>query len=210
SAGPLFAESPYGAFPTGYHPGFKKAYGPYYLVPLGSGDITQVVVAVSAYATDVSITVEGWIDFPSHHGNEFISRAVPAGATGYQIRSPESAAIEAAVATGALVAAAPQLVLLGRPYSPLQAAWRVTLDRPVTGRSLVGAEVTTREIYVSHDSELGMLSARRHQPDHQTVGAVPRILPAGRPPDGVIINLPVRHGFDIDLQQVSGSFNERS
>jgi hypothetical protein len=126
-----FAHSPYGAFPSGFHPAMRKAYGPYYLVTFESGGSPTLEVAVSAYNTDIGINDRGLILLPKFSGMDFMSYGIAAGENGYRPLGPEDAVNLAYTATGARVTTAPELVLPGVKYSPFLAAWRLSLEKDV-------------------------------------------------------------------------------
>lgn len=126
-----FAHSPYGAFPSGFHPAMRKAYGPYFLVTFESAGSPALEVAVSAYDTDIGIDDRGRIGLPHVSGMEFMSYGIATGETGYRPLGPEDAVSQAYMETGVRVTTAPELVLLGAKYSPLLASWRLNFESDV-------------------------------------------------------------------------------
>jgi hypothetical protein len=126
-----YAESPYGAFPEGpYHPAFRRAFGPYYLVTLTDGNTPVLVVGVSAFNTDVGLDERGQVHETALGGNEFLSAAIPRDPQGYRPLSPEQAVERVARMTGARANSPPELLLRPR-WHPAAALWRIPLDRSV-------------------------------------------------------------------------------
>jgi hypothetical protein len=165
-----FARTPYGEFPVGYHPAFRTGYGPYYLVHLvDAAGRTVLVSAVSALAVDVTVDDHGRLRLPVQHGNEVIVAAIPVDSTRWSPRSPEEAVRLAAGRSGARAVRTPELVLVGRPYHPYWAAWRVTLERPVPVRARNGRRRTTDELYVGPSGKLW--APAESQPARVEVGA---------------------------------------
>jgi hypothetical protein len=145
----LFARTPYGRFPDGYHPAFARTYGPYYLVTLYSGSDPVLLISVAAYNEEARIDEKGLVRRPVQSGAEFFSMGVPVATGEFQITSPEAAVEEVGRATGARVTATPELVRLGMPYAPAVAVWKLTLDRDVAVHA--GGNRTrhrVRELYV--------------------------------------------------------------
>lgn len=110
----------------------QKVAGSHWLVGLCYQDIEEVVVAVSAQATDVVLsraTTRQPARLLDPGSSNFFSMGVPVGA---RIPvEPEVAARAAATASGRHVRAVPQLLMRERPHSPLLAVWRIELDAPV-------------------------------------------------------------------------------
>jgi hypothetical protein len=154
----LYAATPYGAFPSGFHPGFETAFGPYYLVPLTSGGKPVLLISVAAYNTQTSIDRRGFIDRPLYRGNEFVSRGIPVDSTQFRLVSPEEAVAYVGRVTGARISRTPELVRMALPHAPASALWRLTLDREVevrAGRDRGRARV--REIYIGPDQDNRMM-----------------------------------------------------
>jgi hypothetical protein len=146
----FFAESAYPPLPDSLGPAFRKNLGPFFLVPfLDRGD-PAVVIASSAYNTDVKIE-DGRLRFASQHGNDFWLAAIPVR-TGYAMPvTPEAAVKVAWEATGARIDEVPRLILPHRRYFPQFARWRVSLERPVRVQGLKSATIfQTDELYVGH------------------------------------------------------------
>lgn len=186
----LFARTPYGKFPDGYHPALARAYGPYYLVTLYSGAHPVLLISVAAYNGETRINQRGLADRPVLSGMEFISRALPLDTTRFRLLSPEEAVEHVARTTGARVAATPELVRLSMPNAPESAAWRITLDRELPIRARTGA-TRVRHIYVSPERGRRLMAA---------VGAKPRV----ERTSGIVV-LPVGHRIEpVDVPVVDG------
>lgn len=145
----LFARTPYGSFPDGYHPAFARTFGPYYLVTLYLGSDPVVLISVAAYNDETTINRGGLIQTPAQSGAEFFFKAIPAQSDKFALVSPEEAVQEVGSATGARVTGTPELIRLGMPNAPAMAVWKLTLDREVAvavrGK---GTSHRARELYV--------------------------------------------------------------
>lgn len=152
----LYAETPYAVFPDGYHPAYRRSFGPYYLVRLVSGTTPVLLVAVSAYGTDVRIERDGTVSLPAIGGDEFIEHAISASATsGFRPISPEEAVEMVGRLAGARTKEVPELVLRGLHYHPAIALWKVSLDRAVEVRGASGARrLNTPTLYVGPAGQL--------------------------------------------------------
>lgn len=159
----FYARSPYGRFPDGYQPGFRKAYGPYYVVRLTSDGTPVLAVAVSAYNTDVGIDSDGQVELPPIRGNEFVAHAIPTDTAQYFLLTPEEATIRIARLTGMRITEVPELLLLGRPYSPTLAVWELVLDRPVRVRTAQGAR-EAQQLYIGSEPTHRLTVAAEEQP----------------------------------------------
>jgi len=148
----LFANTPYEEFPNGFHPAFARGFGPFYLVTFTVGDQPAIVVAVSAYATDVAINKSGLLDMPTLDGNVFFDEVVPVDGHTFFPLTPEEAVAHVGQLTGARTARVPELVRPNADYSPALAAWHLTLDRQVPVAAIAGEargrRFETRELYV--------------------------------------------------------------
>lgn len=147
----FYAESPYGRFPAGpISPGFRKGFGPYYLVTLTDGRSPVLLVGVAAFNTDVRVDERGLARIPPDGGNEFVSWGVPLDTTKYAVMTPERAVARLGFKTGARVTTPPQLVQMSVIHHPVIAVWRLSLDRPVRVRAAGGEwERETREVYLN-------------------------------------------------------------
>jgi hypothetical protein len=146
-----FAEAPYGRFPEGpYHPGYRKGFGPSYVVTLMNGWSPVLLIGVSAYNTDVTLDERGLVHTPQNGGNEFISLGVPTDTTRYTPLTPEHAVARVAHRTGARVSSPPVLLQMSAFHHPALAVWRLSLDRPVPARTVEGAaHKVVRELYLN-------------------------------------------------------------
>ncbi|HEY7767321.1 hypothetical protein [Longimicrobium sp.] len=196
----LYAGTPYGTFPAGYHPAFQRGFGPYYLVPLTSGGKPVLLISVAAYATQTTVDRRGFIQRPVQRGNEFVSRGLPLDTARFRLVSPEEAVAFVAKSTGARIARTPELVRVGMPYAPASAMWKLTLDREVgvgVGRNRAHARV--REVYVGPERERRMMIPlpliARSEP-----------VPAIRAEAGVernqIVDVPIREGAVVSFQPI--------
>jgi hypothetical protein len=173
----LFARTPYGRFPDGYHPALARAHGPYYLVTLYSGTQPVLLISVAAYNGDTRVNRRGMIDRPVLSGMEFISRALPRDTTRFRLVSPEEVVEYVGRTTGARISVTPELVRLAMPNAPESAAWKVTLDREIPVRARAGA-TRVRHVYVGAERDRRLMAAvgTRRQVE-QTTGVV--VLPVG-------------------------------
>jgi hypothetical protein len=195
----LFARTPYGMFPDGYHPALTRAYGPYYLVTLYSGSQPVLLISVAAYNSEATINARGLVDRPILSGMEFISQALPADTTGFRIMSPEEAVAHAGHLTGARVTVTPELVRPGLPLAPTSAMWKLTLDRDLPVR-VRGATMRVREVYVGPErSRRLMVPVRSTARVERTTGLA--VLPRGHRIDAVEIS--IVEGESVSFEQVT-------
>lgn len=196
----LFARTPYGRFPDGYHPAFSRAYGPYYLVTLRSGGDAVLQVSVAAYNEAARVDEKGLVHRPQDTGAEFFIEAIPADGR-LQLVSPEAAVDEVARATGARVTATPELVRLEMPYSPAVSAWKVTLDRevPVQARGK-GTTHRVRELFVGPLRERRVMMASRGGARAVRTSAIP----LGAGDDRVdAVDVPILAGEAVSFEPVN-------
>lgn len=195
----LFARTPYGRFPDGYHPAFARTYGPYYLVTLYAGSDPVVLVSVAAYNTEARIDEKGLVHRPMNSGAEFISMGLRAGSDRFQMVSPEAAVEEVGRATGARVTATPELVRLGMPYAPATAAWKVSLDREVPVHARAGGTThRVRELYVSPVRTRRLLMAARRSDRIERISAI-----ANTPDDRIDqVDVPILAGEAVSFEPV--------
>lgn len=196
----LYAGTPYGSFPAGYHPAFQRGFGPYYLVPLTSGAEPVLLISVAAYATQTTVDRRGFVQRPVQRGNEFVSRGLPVDTARFRLVSPEEAVAFVAETTGARIARTPELVRVGMPYAPASAVWKLTLDREIAvkaGQNRAPSRVS--EVYV------GPERGRRVMIPIPTTLRSERV-PALRTDAGVerneIINMPIKEGAFISFEPV--------
>ncbi len=154
----FYAETPFGRFPEGYHPAFRRAFGPWYLVRLTSGATPVLLIAVSAYNTDLKVDGVGKLIIPELSGNDFEAMAIARGRTGFKPVTPEEAVTHIGQATGARTSQVPSLLLLHvgtHPVSAPGAIWKLSLDRPIRVRNAKGSRhVHASEMYVGAGSKL--------------------------------------------------------
>jgi hypothetical protein len=117
----------------------KKALGPHWLVGLCYGDIEEVVIGVSAFATDAKIG-NGRFKVEDPGVVNFQVMGVPLGTT--IPVTPEQIAQFVTDQTGHLLADVPLLVMRPYPKGAVTAVWQVTLDVPVSAKGNVSG--TTR------------------------------------------------------------------
>jgi hypothetical protein len=149
-----YAATVYEPVPAAAHPGDRNSFGPHYLLYLGTGSEPVLGVSVAAFAESY-IDAEGNLADPPESGNEVVVYGVAPGDGFSAPVSPEQAAYITATATGARVAAVPELINPHRDYHPYLGRWRVTLDRSVSVRERSSNAVrSVRELYVAPDGEL--------------------------------------------------------
>jgi hypothetical protein len=145
----VFARTPYGVFPDGFHPAFRRYHGPHYLVTLSDGRNPILVAAVAAYGTDVGINEKGLFAPRLDTGGEVEIAVLPRDTGRWDFAGPERAVERMGRRVGARVTRTPELVWMGRPYHPYWVAWKMSLDRGVAVRSTRnGRRLSTRELYV--------------------------------------------------------------
>jgi hypothetical protein len=149
-----YAGAVYEPVPADAHPGYRNAFGPHYILYLGSGSEPVLGVSVAAFAQSY-MDAEGHLADHGRSGNEVVAYGVPPGWGFSMPVSAEQAVRVAGASSGARVAEAPELINPHRDYHPYHARWKVSLDRPVTvrGRSDRVAR-STRVIYVGARAEL--------------------------------------------------------
>jgi hypothetical protein len=200
-AGPriLFARTPYGRFPDGYHPAFARTYGPYYLVTLYSGADPVLLVSVAAYNEEARIDEKGLVHRPVNSGAEFFTMGLSPASAEFQLVSPEAAVEEVGRATGARITATPELVRLGMPYHPATAVWKLTLDReiPVQARGK-GTAHRVRELYVGPVRSRRLMMATRGAVRSERTGAI-----ALTPDDRIDqVDVPILAGETVSFEAV--------
>jgi hypothetical protein len=171
------ALSPYETTPPEYGDATLRSRGSFYMVRFLDGSEPVVTVGVAAHATDVTI-VDGKVQFPAEHGNEFLIAGDPPGGGFEKPISPEEATRIAAQATGARIDQEP---LLRRPewmFSQFYSRWLLHLDRPVRFRRVgTTATLESRIVYVGPalDSttvlNISLLLPREIQPEAQDISA---------------------------------------
>jgi len=138
-----YAESPYEPLDETVDGGAaRRAYGPWWVVPLCIKGAPQVLLGVASYATDIEI-LNDHILLPRFSGSEFVWRGIPPSVGELPV-SPERAARLAAQRTGSRVASVPRLVMPHfRDGGPALARWELTLTPAVRVRTAQGEQPMT-------------------------------------------------------------------
>jgi hypothetical protein len=145
----MLAQTPYEDAPDGSIAPVRNYLSPGFVIRLSASRTPVVNVWVSAYASDVVLRQDGRVELPKHSGGEFVAYANPKDSGYLHPIGPERAVVRAASATGALVAAVPELVLPGQFYSFPDSKWKIELDREVALQGLeTPSTYHTRIVYV--------------------------------------------------------------
>lgn len=199
----FYQNTPHGLFPEGFHGAFRRMFGPYYLVRLGSEGRARMSVAVSAYNTNVAIYPDGRLDRPVESGADFFANGIPLQTTRRDVMAPllpEAAVVHTARLTKRRIIEVPEFVLLGREQGPLGGGWKLTLERPVRVRTLFGsrtAEVT--QLYLGREGGRRLFIAAAEQPNEvQTVA-----IRAGDPGEIVTVSIPILPGQPTVFEEVA-------
>lgn len=196
----LYAGTPYGRFPDGFHPAFHRAYGPFYLVRMTAGADPVLLVAVSAYSTEVEINQRGILHRPVRRGNEFVSRGLPVDTASFRPISPEEAVESVGRLTGARVTRTPELIRVGLPYSPISAVWKLTLDREVRVKATGAGRVSSvREVFVGPERQSRLMIPQGGTTVERTTAV--EVTPLGD--RFSTVEIPVRNGESISFQEVT-------
>lgn len=126
-----YVESAYTATPQIDDLAILKSIAPRWLVGLCYGEVQEVVVSVSAFATDAELTANGRRLSRAGEGN-FHTLGVPLGSV--IPPAPENAVIAVAEATNRRISVVPRLVMRPRPFSAMVAVWHLDLETPVVIR----------------------------------------------------------------------------
>jgi hypothetical protein len=203
-----FAESPYQPISDTLPSYLHKYLGPHFLVPFLDGQDPAVVIASSAYNTDLAVEA-GHLVFPKQSGNDFRSAGIPLH-SGYQYPiTPEHAVEVAWKFNGTRVNRVPTLVGPGRQFFPHFARWRVSLEHPVRVRGAEsGREQETSELYVSGRISYGQNGgavvedqveiATDQQPQRDTV----QYFSSSRPDEPRSFVVELRPGFPTRFESV--------
>jgi hypothetical protein len=126
----------------------RKALGPQWLVGLCYVDVEEVVVSISAFATDARIGHSQFRLEDPGVGN-FGVMGVPVGA---EIPvAPEDIAQLAAEQTNRRLAEVPLLVMRPFPKGAVTAVWQIDLDAPIAARGQVsGDERSLKKLFAGH------------------------------------------------------------
>jgi hypothetical protein len=165
-----YAVGVYEAVPDDAPAGARNAFGPHYLVYLGTGG--EPVLSVSVAAFTGAWVADGQLHYPTQHGRDVVAQGVNPS-TGFGIPpSPEQAVRIASMTSGAQVRAVPELVRPHRDYLPHHARWRVVLDRPIRARERrTGRTRLTGEIYVGLRGETSIPADAQPGPADEVYGA---------------------------------------
>jgi hypothetical protein len=201
----LYATSPF-APPADAPPPLRRAFGPWYLVPMcASSGRMQVAMAVSAW-TQVRLDGERlkWPEGPK--GMDFYWHGVPEGQTDAVPIGPEQAAILAADLARGRVAGTPRLIApLWQEGTVLAARWEVPLaePRPVT----VGdRRENARRLYVgptSARSRVGRVQHAKATQPAQVTMHVPAPGTASGAPATVAVRIPRRPDMPTAFETVA-------
>lgn len=145
----FYAESPYLPLDESAPPFMRKYLGPFFLVPFLDQNGPAVVMASSAYNTDISIVADQ-LFFPPIYGNDFSWAGIPVGVAFVFPITPERAVEAVWHSTETRVDQIPELIAPHRLFIPHYARWRVSLENPIRVRGVdTGREHTTSELYIS-------------------------------------------------------------
>lgn len=120
---PMYALSAYTSTPADASTTLKRAMGSHWIVGLCYGRTQELVISVSALATDVRLLATGRTRVENPGRGAFFAAAVPVGAS--VPPSPEAAVMQVAKLSGRLVTEVPRLVMLPFPVSPFSAVWEL-------------------------------------------------------------------------------------
>lgn len=120
-----FARSAFDPLPISLPDYAQRSFGPYWIVTICDDAEPAISLAVSAYATDLTLA-NGRVDFPKVSGEEFKWVGIPVGSSGLPL-PPEEAVATMFAQTHRRVAADPELVILGHSI-PQLARWHLHLD----------------------------------------------------------------------------------
>jgi hypothetical protein len=162
----FYAQSAYGPLPSVATEAVQRIAGPHWVVPFCVGADQQVSVSVSVFAESVDAAGV----------NVFVVGVAPHKSAPMQ---PEDAAVDVATRTRRRVARVPELVAIEYGMTPQFALWRVTLDRPVSVRSLESlARWDASEVYLAiSENWSSTLLAKDPADVAQPVDTVPGVLP---------------------------------
>jgi hypothetical protein len=193
-----FAQTPYGPTPPGFHPMVRKSHGPYYILTLNDGGTPVVMLAVSAYNTDIGIGADGQLELPRYDGESFRHRGIPVASDRLLLPvSPEDAIARVAHASGRRVALVPELILPDAKTLPFFAVWKVTLDADVAVTRGAGrAAGFARELFVGPLGSRDFRLPAQQQPTENS-GTAHTIDTSGHLGADAAFSVPVRRGFVV-------------
>ena len=130
----FYATSPYRALPANVSESRKRYFGPHWIVPICNGPSTEVVVSLSARATELQNS-----DFVPTSNEGLVSFGVPADIASRAPFTPETAVALAYQITGKRVSGVPVLIQAAAPDAPATSSWVVQLESPVSVRGVESA-----------------------------------------------------------------------
>jgi hypothetical protein len=199
----FYQRTPYELFPDGFHGAFRRIFGPFYLVRLSSGGQPRMSVAVSAYNTNVAIFPDGRLNRPMESGGDFFANGFPADPTRRDVvapLTPEEAVAHVASLTGVRVTEVPEAVRMVWNWGPLGGGWKLTLEQPITVRTLSGSRtVEVRELYLGREGGRLIFIPAAEQPVALETGG----LLSGESEEFVQVRLPILHGQPTVFEEVS-------
>jgi hypothetical protein len=196
----FFADTPYGRFPSGFHPAFARAYGPWYLVWMKSAGKPVLIVAVSAYNTDIGVDKHGYIVQPRMSGNDFEVWAISRQPGGIQPLTPETAVEFLGRGASVRVARTPRLLLRNVDQHPAAAVWKLALERPIKVRDRTSGERhDVAEVFVGPHQRLWTATPGQPRVHHAT--AI-RVNAQGQNVGREAIQVPIRADFPTELHEV--------
>lgn len=146
---PHFAATYVEALPDSFPNHVHNHFGPKYLLSLVVDGHQVAALSIASYATDVTVSSDGYVQFPTHHGNEFRTSAAPHSFEFGLPMSPEAAVAFLGTQVGVRIAELPQLQIAEIPWTSFAARWRLVLEREVDFvRGLDGSLWTSRVVYV--------------------------------------------------------------
>lgn len=177
---PLYAVNGFQEPPLDILPSVRRSIGPWWILTLCDGGAPSLSVAVSAWATELTIE-QGRILFPTNGGAEFWGAGIPVGHVGEFPLSPERAAYSTSAQTGRRVTSIPYLVAgfnsLGNPH---YARWQWRLDEVVSVDTDNTRGKVTRELLVGRSQAVGrpetMFTAATVQLDTITLTSPPPLI----------------------------------
>lgn len=126
-----YVEGAYSGIPADAPLVMKKQAGSQWLVGMCYGSTEELVVSISAFATDVKLSADG-VDIVAAGEGNFLPMGVPVGVE--VPTPPEVIANLTAAVSHRRVALVPRLVMRALPAAAMIAVWRVGLESEVTVR----------------------------------------------------------------------------
>jgi hypothetical protein len=148
----FYAEPSVEPLPATVTPAIRRAYGPWWLVTLcGKAGSPEVSIAVSAFATDLSIR-NGLLVYPPDGGEFFHPLGIPIDRSDGIPGPPEDAIAQLADRTGLRINQLPHLVFLPRTL-PQRGYWRLMLEAPGEFNTTDRVTRQSEIVYYSTDAE---------------------------------------------------------